>query len=727
MGAPVLTMVSEVMMNNTLIKNNTMLIKHITAFAAVAIVTLLAGCTKSSIEESGPNDGLADLELSYVGASETRAAIDGTTFPRTGKIGLFLFKDEAATAPYATSGCKNVEYSYNNGSKKWTASPSIKVGSDSGYLYGYYPYSGTATNIKAIPVSSSLNGDDVMYAAKQAAITDKTASNTAITMNHALARVAIKVINNGYTGNAKLSQIKFEGAEIAASGTLDATSGSITATKAEDVALSVPDTLQVIAQGDGTTYECLLVPSGDISSRQAVNLTLTIDDKDKTVSLSSDDGIIIAQGTKSNITITLSDSGISVRTVSIENWNVVEVSGYNVTVTLDGDTDGIERDVWTMAYKYEGAVKIEAFSKSGKSLGCYITGGASCTTAKSDNIYTFTVSGISSDVTATVDYQRPTGLSLSKPDLTVDAGCSFRLSATVKPDDTYYKTYTWTSNNQEVATVDEESGRVTAKAAGTAEITATAVKGGVTETCVLTVEQYDPALPKEFSVGPAGENCKKVRFSRGNLRYTTDIESWWFFDKQYESGHGADQLSLFTWGYGDWSMSKDTTAYESGNFIDWGTQVGDGNTWRTLTSEEWTYLFTDRTDAADKVGFATVCGNKGIIVLPDEFEDPKTNESTSSDCEGKEFVPKSSTDWDQNVYTAGESWDKMEAAGALFLPAAGYRGGADIISGSGQYWSSSAGILSSASFMLFIDSILWPSQADSRGTGRSVRLVTEVK
>ena len=474
----------------------------------------------------------------------------------------------------------------------------------------------------------------------------------------------------------------------------------------------------------GTTYECLLVPSEVETNKQTVKITLTIDGAPKTATLSNNNGVIIAQGTKSNITITLSNTGISVQTVSVENWNVVEVGEYKVTVKLDADVNEIKKDVWVMAYNEEKAVKIEAFSKSGQSLGCYRDDNVACDPTINEKIYTFTISGISSDITATVDYQRPTELSLSKSSLTVDAGCSFRLSATVKPVDAYNKTCTWSSNNPDIATVDE-NGKVMTKTAGTVVITATTVKGGVTANCTLTVNSYEP-LPKEFSVGPAG-NCKKVRFSRGNLKYTPDIDSWWLFDKQYGSGHGENQLSLFTWGYGDWSTEQNTTDYEPSKFTDWGTQVGDGNIWRTLSSSEWTYLLETRTDAADKVGFATVCEKYGIIILPDEFEDPKTNESTSDACVEHKFVPKASTGWEQNVYSAGDNWDKMEAAGALFLPAAGYRNGATHNANAGHYWSSTGSVPENAKHVNFTSGGLWLNTDDKRSNGYSVRLVTEVK
>ena len=317
--------------------------KHISII--VAVVALLTSCAKSPIEEVKPSEQLTDLELAYVGATETKAAIDGTDFPQTGEIGLFLFKDEAAGISYGGSGYTNVKYAYNSDKKKWTASPSIKVGSTPGYLYGYYPYTaGTQdkpVSIKAIPVTSTLNGDDVMYAEKVSNITDATASQTTITMNHALARIALTVTKSNYTGEAKLTNIKFTNAKgtadadkikIASSGTLNAVNGTITADRAESLSFAVPEASQTIST-DGSLYECLLVPSASVDTRQNVILTLSIDSDDKSIALSGDNGVIIKSSVKSTISITLSNTGLAVSSVSITDW----ASGTTHSGTIGGD------------------------------------------------------------------------------------------------------------------------------------------------------------------------------------------------------------------------------------------------------------------------------------------------------------------------------------------------------------------------------------------------------
>ena len=80
----------------------------------------------------------------------------------------------------------------------------------------------------------------------------------------------------------------------------------------------------------------------------------------------------------------------------------------------------------------------------------------------------------------------PSAVSLNKTSTTLRAGDTETLIATVLPADATNKNVTWTSSNTSVATVSS-SGVVTAKAAGTVTITATAGDGGKTATCTVNV------------------------------------------------------------------------------------------------------------------------------------------------------------------------------------------------------------------------------------------------
>ena len=101
-------------------------------------------------------------------------------------------------------------------------------------------------------------------------------------------------------------------------------------------------------------------------------------------------------------------------------------------------------------------------------------------TETSDVVITF--NRATGEVKATVAVP-VSGIALNQTAAAMKAGESMTLTAVVTPDNASDKTVTWTSSNDSVASV--EDGVVTAKAAGTATITAAA--GGFSATCQVSV------------------------------------------------------------------------------------------------------------------------------------------------------------------------------------------------------------------------------------------------
>jgi len=96
--------------------------------------------------------------------------------------------------------------------------------------------------------------------------------------------------------------------------------------------------------------------------------------------------------------------------------------------------------------------------------------------------------------------KKVTGVSLSETNKTITIGEEFTLTATVTPTDAADKSVKWTSDNSNVATVDE--GKVTAVAAGTANIKVTTKDGGKTATCAVTVSASNIVVVTGVSVDP---------------------------------------------------------------------------------------------------------------------------------------------------------------------------------------------------------------------------------
>ncbi|MCQ2605632.1 MAG: BACON domain-containing protein [Bacteroidales bacterium] len=203
---------------------------------------------------------------------------------------------------------------------------------------------------------------------------------------------------------------------------------------------------------------------------------------------------------------------------------------------------------------------------------------------------------------------------------------------------------------------------------------------------------------------------KQVYFSQGNLQYQASTKTWRFAEHQYDMIGDANKnisstyngwIDLFGWGtsgynskypymtstdYNDYGVVVDKYADIAGTNYDWGVYnkiSNGGNTagmWRTLTYNEWNYVLKERTDASSLNGSATVNGVTGLILLPDDWSTP-AGVAFKAGMNGLE----------NNTYTVNE-WAKMEANGAIFLPAAGYRVGTDVsgVGSRGYYWSSTA-------------------------------------
>lgn len=276
----------------------------------------------------------------------------------------------------------------------------------------------------------------------------------------------------------------------------------------------------------------------------------------------------------------------------------------------------------------------------------------------------------------------------------------------------------------------------------------------------LTVETWDGqglplgdgVLPGAFSVS----TTQQVFFSQGNLQYQASTGTWSFAEHQYDycgsqnysiSSTSGSWIDLFGWGtsgwnsgavcYQPWSTSETYSDYYPGGSYangltgayaeaDWAyhNAISNGGNavhlWRTLTSAEWNHLFNIRASASSKYGTGNINGVHGMIILPDNWTLPL----------GCTFnAGYASTDWTHNNYTLAQ-WAVMEAAGAVFLPAAGFRSGTIFCDGGdiGSYWSSSSPINEYHVYhMFFYSGYLEVTGYNERFVGFSVRPVRNVE
>lgn len=170
---------------------------------------------------------------------------------------------------------------------------------------------------------------------------------------------------------------------------------------------------------------------------------------------------------------------------------------------------------------------------------------------------------------------------------------------------------------------------------------------------VWMTDSIEGMLPGRFSIN----GLEQVSFACGNLQYKHD-GSRRFALHQYDAlGSLNNYYSQSSYeGWMDLVLRSTVGWGVDGAIEGGGDSVG---LWRVLSSDEWNYILTGRNNADSLKACATVNGVLGLLLLPDNWQLP----------DGLNMVMSAGSS--VNVYTAAQ-WTILEAAGAVFLPAAGY-------------------------------------------------------
>jgi hypothetical protein len=201
----------------------------------------------------------------------------------------------------------------------------------------------------------------------------------------------------------------------------------------------------------------------------------------------------------------------------------------------------------------------------------------------------------------------------------------------------------------------------------------------------------------------------KVVFSKGNLQAdrqsTTAAWGWKFADNQYDfygennrnstfsGGVDLTKRDLFSWSniYTNMGLDdvEDDDELDDATFIDWGSKYIQGDPgsptnvvtpWFTLSYDEWAYLIGPENMSAStncrpnaqtlraRAKITGISGHPsgssateiyGFLLFPDNWSAPADVNLTYGCSNGTNVI-------DLNT------WSRLEAAGAMFLPAAGY-------------------------------------------------------
>ena len=249
----------------------------------------------------------------------------------------------------------------------------------------------------------------------------------------------------------------------------------------------------------------------------------------------------------------------------------------------------------------------------------------------------------------------------------------------------------------------------------------------------MTFAYPEGAVAGLFSVS----ETEQVYFSQGNLQYKNGT-GWRFAEQQYDydgSWNTTDWVGHFGWG--SWGSEqnplKNTTTNSdynwSSDFSETLSNASNTAGWYTLEKDEWIYVFNSRETGTtinntEHARFAEATVNtdgtpvNGVILFPDSY--------SGGTPEGVTWgTINAGSDWGTKCTSAG--WTALEAAGCVFMPAAGYHysteSGYRDVGNDGIYWSKTSNGASTAYRIGFYKNGLALPESNNRCLGFSVRLV----
>ena len=265
------------------------------------------------------------------------------------------------------------------------------------------------------------------------------------------------------------------------------TDNETTTVDVEKVSLNKSAT--TLTEGESETLTATITPSnatGDktvkwSSSNEAV---AAVDSNGKVTAKKAGTAVITAtssNGKTAGCTVTVKQKEIAITGISLNKSTTSLTEGESETLTATitpSNATGDKTVKWSSSNEAVAAVDSNGRVTAKKA-------GTAVITATSSN-------GKSASCTVTVKQKEIaiTGIGLNKSTTSLTEGESETLTATIAPSNaTGDKTVKWSSSNEAVAAVDS-NGKVTAKKAGTAVITATS-SNGKTAGCTVTVKQKD--------------------------------------------------------------------------------------------------------------------------------------------------------------------------------------------------------------------------------------------
>lgn len=363
-----------------------------------------------------------------------------------------------------------------------------------------------------------------------------------------------------------------------------------------------------LAEGETTT----LAVSG-ITPDNAVDKTYTWSSSDESVATVDQNGIVtaISKGETSIMATANDGSGVS-GSCSVTVIRMVSAIELNKTsLTLNRGSSNVTKKITATVTPSDADNTTITWDSSNPTVATVSSSGVVTGSSRGTTTITVTAndgSGVSATCEVEVK-QYVTGITLDKSSLLLIVGENSTVNVTsVLPDNANDKTYTWSSSDDSVATVDS-NGNVTAKLKGSATITSTANDGsGISADCSVTVRNPAPAGAVDLGLSVHWATCNLCEEGFVNSPEEFGDYYAWGETQLYYSNLDPliwrDGKTGFNWESYRWCNGSYTTLTKYNTSTDYGSvdektsldseddvaHVKLGGNWRMPTDAEWTEL-----------------------------------------------------------------------------------------------------------------------------------------
>ncbi len=343
-----------------------------------------------------------------------------------------------------------------------------------------------AKNIPVTGITLSTSATSILVGASttvQATVIPQNATNPAVSYvssNPGVAKVdAIGKVTGVKTGKTVITAVAVSDAKIV--------SNAVTI-EVKEPTVSVKEVK--IQQSNGLTVswntEEPTVLTATVLPENATNPKVVWSSENETVAVvNPSTGVITAKKPGSTKITATADGKSDSITVTVPEVSVtaVDFEPDVVRIPIGGST--VLTPVFTPVWATDTKVTYQSSNTRAATVD-ELTGEVTAVAAGEARIIATTVNGGVTGVCNVIVIEPVTGITMEEA-LTYPAGMKVQLVASVVPENASEKAVTWSSGDETVAVIDEISGYLETKRAGTTVITATSVDGGYTAECTVTV------------------------------------------------------------------------------------------------------------------------------------------------------------------------------------------------------------------------------------------------